>query len=343
MFVVLQKNTAARALGGEVCGDQIGCPGPGHSAKDRSLSVKIDPDAPDGFVCHSFSRDDDIECRDYVRAKLGLAPFKSRKRGPSFSARRRAWRDKLMATEVRNEFKIVGYLLSYHVNHQTCSTFVKAGSIARESGIGFPTVQKAFEWMEKSGFIKTGQRDDGAAYATLKLGNTPPQYLFSASFHIAIARLFARLHGEWLDRIFLSSELSPGDKLTAYAVLASTDPETGSCSVGYSALVKAVGICVRTAKSGIKNLEAAGYLEIDSQPGKRLTLYSNLRIPTQAITGAMTQAIAPNQAPETTQEAVGPTFDSGDSDYHEEGKYLVVSGRDGGQPDQPPDEEEVPW
>ena len=34
----------ARALGGEVSGDQVLCPGPGHSPKDRSLSVKIGKD-----------------------------------------------------------------------------------------------------------------------------------------------------------------------------------------------------------------------------------------------------------------------------------------------------------
>ena len=51
-------------------------PGPGHSPKDRSLSVKIDTDAPDGFVVHSFSGDDPIVCRDYVRERLGLPAFK---------------------------------------------------------------------------------------------------------------------------------------------------------------------------------------------------------------------------------------------------------------------------
>ncbi len=300
--------------------------------------MKIDPDAPDGFVVNSFARNDPIACRDYVRSKLGLAPFKGRKREPSFSARRRAWRDKLMATKVRNEFKIVGYLLSYHVNHRTCSTFIKASSIANESGIQFATVRKALDWLEKSGFIKRGQRADGAPFATLKLGKTPPQYLFSASVHIEIARLFARLLGEWLDQIFLSTQLSPGDKLTGYAVLAFTDPQTGSCSVGYRSLVKAVGISERTAKSGVKNLQRTAYLEIDSRPGKPLTVWPYLR-PTQATT----QAMGPNQVPEI-RGAAEPTFDSDDSVYHEEGNDLVVSGRDGDQPDdQPSVEEEVPW
>ena len=36
---------AARALGGDIAGrDSIVCPGPGHSARDRSLSVKLHPD-----------------------------------------------------------------------------------------------------------------------------------------------------------------------------------------------------------------------------------------------------------------------------------------------------------
>jgi hypothetical protein len=63
--------TLARALGGEVNDGQVIAPGPGHSAKDRSLSVKLDNNAPDGFLVHSFSTDDPIICSDYVRAKIG--------------------------------------------------------------------------------------------------------------------------------------------------------------------------------------------------------------------------------------------------------------------------------
>jgi Protein of unknown function (DUF3631) len=86
----LDLRSLARALGGEVNGDQVLAPGPGHSPKDRSLSVKIDPTAPEGFVVNSFAGDDPIACRDYVRRKLGLPGFKPKKRttnggGRSFS------------------------------------------------------------------------------------------------------------------------------------------------------------------------------------------------------------------------------------------------------------------
>jgi hypothetical protein len=55
-------------------------PGPGHSAKDRSLAVKLDCAAPDGFVTHSFAGDDPTVCRDYVREKLGLPQFEPKKK-----------------------------------------------------------------------------------------------------------------------------------------------------------------------------------------------------------------------------------------------------------------------
>jgi len=68
--------TAARLLGGELRGREILAPGPGHSAHDRSLSVQFSSDAPDGFLVYSFAGDDNIVCKDYVRQRWGLDPFK---------------------------------------------------------------------------------------------------------------------------------------------------------------------------------------------------------------------------------------------------------------------------
>jgi 5S rRNA maturation endonuclease (ribonuclease M5) len=75
----LDPLSMARALGGEVSAGQIRCPGPGHSPKDRSLSIKIDPTAPEGFLVNSFSGDDPAECRDHVRQQLGLPEFQAKK------------------------------------------------------------------------------------------------------------------------------------------------------------------------------------------------------------------------------------------------------------------------
>lgn len=63
----------ARDLGGEVAGiGQIVCPGPGHSSRDRSLSVRLDPRSPGGLVVHSFAGDDPLAAKDYVRQRLRL-------------------------------------------------------------------------------------------------------------------------------------------------------------------------------------------------------------------------------------------------------------------------------
>ena len=40
----------ARALGGEITGNNVSAPGPGHSPADRSLSVTLSDTAEGGFV-----------------------------------------------------------------------------------------------------------------------------------------------------------------------------------------------------------------------------------------------------------------------------------------------------
>jgi putative DNA primase/helicase len=47
--------TIARTLGGEVVGRQVLAPGPGHSSKDRSLSVTVSATAPDGEFAPPFA------------------------------------------------------------------------------------------------------------------------------------------------------------------------------------------------------------------------------------------------------------------------------------------------
>jgi hypothetical protein len=57
--------------------NSISAPGPNHKPGDRSMTITIRLDAPDGFVVHSFSpRDDDLACKDYVREKWGLGSWK---------------------------------------------------------------------------------------------------------------------------------------------------------------------------------------------------------------------------------------------------------------------------
>jgi putative DNA primase/helicase len=53
----------------------VACPGPGHSKDDRSLSVAPSRTDPEGFVCNSFASDAWEDCREHVRARLGLPVF----------------------------------------------------------------------------------------------------------------------------------------------------------------------------------------------------------------------------------------------------------------------------
>jgi hypothetical protein len=71
-MTALDLRAIARALGGEVSGQRVLAPGPQHSPKDRSLCVSLAPGLLGGFLVHSFAGDDAIQCKDYVRARLGL-------------------------------------------------------------------------------------------------------------------------------------------------------------------------------------------------------------------------------------------------------------------------------
>ena len=68
---MIDVRSLQRALGGEISSGQLLCPGPGHSPRDRSLSVRPSPDGDD-FVVHSHCGDDWKLCKDYVRQRLGL-------------------------------------------------------------------------------------------------------------------------------------------------------------------------------------------------------------------------------------------------------------------------------
>jgi putative DNA primase/helicase len=70
--MIASLREVARALGGEVTGQQVLAPGPNHDRHDRSLAVRFSAGSPDGFLVHSFAGDDFKDCRDYVAGRLGI-------------------------------------------------------------------------------------------------------------------------------------------------------------------------------------------------------------------------------------------------------------------------------
>lgn len=72
------SNAIAAALGGVVRGDRIHAPTPGHSRRDRGTVIKLDPDAPDGCLVHSFNGGDPLEIKDELR-RQGVLPERERR------------------------------------------------------------------------------------------------------------------------------------------------------------------------------------------------------------------------------------------------------------------------
>jgi hypothetical protein len=91
----------ARRLGGEVSGrNHVICPCCGHTKRDRSLSIRFDSGAPEGFLVNSFAGDDPIRCRDYVRQQLGLPAWQpGDERNRNVSSQRREFDQAAMDRE----------------------------------------------------------------------------------------------------------------------------------------------------------------------------------------------------------------------------------------------------
>jgi hypothetical protein len=74
----LSLDFIAKRMNGEIRGNQVACPGPGHSPRDRSLTIKIEPEAPGGLIVYSHAQDDNLKCKDFVLRQLGIEPFRPR-------------------------------------------------------------------------------------------------------------------------------------------------------------------------------------------------------------------------------------------------------------------------
>ena len=81
--MLLNLRDIALALNGEVSGGQVRAAAPGHSPADRGMSIKVDADAPGGFLVKLFNGGDEIAAKDYVRERLGLPPWQPNGKGNS--------------------------------------------------------------------------------------------------------------------------------------------------------------------------------------------------------------------------------------------------------------------
>jgi len=72
--VSLSLRFIAGQLNGDVYDDHVRAPGPGHSAGDRSLSIKLSDDGEDVIVNTFSPRDDRLACLAHVRERCRIQP-----------------------------------------------------------------------------------------------------------------------------------------------------------------------------------------------------------------------------------------------------------------------------
>jgi hypothetical protein len=156
----LDPIAVAKALGGEARGNQIDAPGPGHSAKDRSMSVKLDPSRPGGFVVYSFAGDPIDMCLDHVNDRLGLEPWQpvniKYQDKKDFDAKKLQWHQRMLGDWVLcSSTKVVlGYLMHF-MNEG--SAWPSQQKMADELGISPATVKRGLQQAEERRWLTRKQ------------------------------------------------------------------------------------------------------------------------------------------------------------------------------------------
>jgi hypothetical protein len=72
-MTILSLSQIAQALGGEVSGSRVRFAPPGHSRRDRSAWIEIASALDDGIYVGTFSGDDPLAIKDYVKERVGIS------------------------------------------------------------------------------------------------------------------------------------------------------------------------------------------------------------------------------------------------------------------------------
>ena len=86
---MLTLATIARVLGGQVSGNELLCPTPGHSSRDRGTAIRLAPGAPDGVLvtCFNGGQAEALAVKDTLRAAGVLPAWTGTRREPTLAER----------------------------------------------------------------------------------------------------------------------------------------------------------------------------------------------------------------------------------------------------------------
>lgn len=207
------------------CGTRWVGPGPGHSRKDRSLSVRITPDGR--VLVHSFAGDDFYRCLNY----LGLAPEHARRLSPQDERAEREALEREFAAERARKLEfcrhvweeaepalgspVQAYLAHRGLDgavppHLKFHPFVLHGYEARSGGPAMVGLISDPTTSDPLGLHVTFLREDGRAKAALEnprrifgsprggvvqLSARPPEGVLAVAEGIETALSFAQLYG----------------------------------------------------------------------------------------------------------------------------------------------------
>jgi hypothetical protein len=195
----------------------------------------------------------------------------------SFNAERRRWLDQVLrhgsATLIE---KLTAFAISRHVNRHTGFTYTHPSTLAREIGVNHVAAREAVKHLAAISLLRIRQRGHLTDMFPVMLNDAPYPVMRSGS------NQFQKRLRQWLDGVMCDKSFTQACRVAAYAVVAFTDPETGSCCVGHEALGDLVGLSKRTMQRSIASLQSAGRIMVVTSGNKALAIFL---VPSEVTTG----------------------------------------------------------
>jgi hypothetical protein len=262
----------------------------------------------------------------------------------SFGAKRKAWRDSVMChdRDAGADFKLVAFIISAMLNNETKTTTATPSTLAKKVGRGFKMkrAEQAIDYYVKGGKLKRTRINGTESFAlSLVLPDRSPAEVISKA-----SKSFLMTRNDWVTGVMFDTRLTIAHRVAAFGLAAYLDPGTYEINEGCSGLADWTRTATKTMRRPIQALDEAGWLEVNREPGKAISLSPTMsertalhvqahaqQVPNRCPTGvAADSAKLPEKIDNTLQSGseaegnLGTTLDSGMDSGVDRAKPIIV-------------------
>jgi hypothetical protein len=181
----------------------------------------------------------------------------------SFGAWRRLLLDQILRNaKLKPEARLVGFYIVRSLDRDSRTTFVSPSTIAQKLGLSLRIVRDSIVALKQSGNLDIRERKRLSAVFIPRLRDDATAPIAQpAGSH---AKEFYKRRNQWLESVMLYTDLTPSDRIGAYAVAVHVNAATMQCTADYDTMSETVALSRSSQRRSVAKLRKAGLLDRDA-------------------------------------------------------------------------------